>query len=142
MCKIFKKLKVKERLQSLPFIFAFPTLPSRFLFFRAKSVTICSPRPRVKTQKQWLLFPSSFLLSSTKSVTICSPRPRGKAKRLCFMPGKRASGEPPQANLINDIKQKRLPVFLGNTTTPYWCTARNIDKERQARFWFLYVAYY
>ena len=109
------------------------------------------------------------------------------------MPGKRASGEPPQANLINDIKQKRLPVFLrntttaepavayksvnkktvlftrkfpeavlvycefndaestgfhytkskrlpvflGNTTTPYRCTARSVDDERRVRFSFL-----
>ncbi len=50
------------------------------------------------------------------------------------MLGKRASGEPPQANLINDIKQKRLPVFLGNTTTLYECTARSVDNERRVIF--------
>ena len=33
-----------------------------------------------------------------------------------------------------NIKTKRSPVFQGNTTTLYWCTARSVDKERRVRF--------
>ena len=40
-------------------------------------------------------------------------------------------------------KTKRLPVFLGNTTTPYWCTARSVDDEISHGFLvlFLYCVY-
>lgn len=34
------------------------------------------------------------------------------------------------------FKTKRLPVFPGNTTTPYECPARSVDDERWAIFSF------